>query len=390
MANWNFLIPTKIVFGAGRIEELADISKEYGNKVLVVTSLPKDSEIVQKIMNNLNSNGLNVDLYDKVTPNPTTVDIMEGVSVAKKNNSQVIIGLGGGSSIDFGKGVAIMATHDGPIWEYVWRSNYNPRPITNKTLPVIAIPTTSGTGAEVTPNAVVTNPDTKEKAAFSSPNNYAKVALLDPNLTIDLPSYLTAATGVDALSHAIEAYIATFPNPICEIFSMESIRTVAKYLPTAVYNGHDLEAREKMAWASMLAGMAISNKNTTLVHAMGHPIGGRANRGHGEAMAVCLPAVMRFSWASNYEKFAKIAEAMGINTQEMTLREKAAASVEAVENLLSDVGMNLCLEDIGINESMVDDLVQDAISYLKALVDINPRVPSNEEIKQLYLEILKK
>jgi len=386
--NFDGHMPGKIIFGSGRVRELPENVIKMGKKAFIATSFNEDFEVLRSIIKLLESNNIDYYLFSKVTPNPISILIDKTADIFKKEDCDYLIGIGGGSSIDFAKAVAIRASHQENIWNYVYLDYRDANEITDSTYPVIAVPTTSGTGSEVTKWAVVTNSKTHEKSFLGSEYIVPKVAIIDPELTITLPKILTAGTGIDALSHAIESYINVDSNSYSELFAKEAINIVARYLPEAVANGNNLLAREKMSWASTLSGLAITHVGTTLIHCMGHVLSGRLNLDHGLTLAVCLEPVMKNSWTSDIEKFARITELLGEDIQNLTLKEAAEASSKAVKNLIKQVELDYKLSDLGVKKDMITSLVDDVFKYTKGMLDVHPKIFEKQEVEELFNSIL--
>ena len=387
MMDFETYIPSRIIFGNGKIKELPENANKLGKKAFIASSL-KGIKVLDDILEILKEGKIEFELFSEVQPNPVSTLIDKAARMFKKSGCDYLIGIGGGSSMDFAKAVAIRASHPEDIWKYVYVPYRDTLEITDATYPVIAVTTTSGTGSEVTKWAVVTNPGTYEKSFLESEYIVPKVAFVDPELTLELPKMITAATGMDALSHAIESYININATPFSDITAESSIRLISRYLPEAVANGSNLLARGNIAWANTLAGITIQHAGTTLVHAMGHVLGGRMNMDHGIAMALCLEPVLRYSWTSNIEKFARLTDFMGENTEGMTLKEKASSASIAVKKLLKEVDLDIRLSELGVKEKMIDTFVEDAFGYLSPMLEANPKVPVKEEVKELYLSIL--
>ena len=231
---------------------------------------------------------------------------------AGKEGCRVVVGLGGGSAIDFAKGVAVAGTHEGTVIDYMTRVGYPSKPITERTLPIVAVPTTAGTGAEVTSVAVITIPGDHEKHGIINPRVFPRVAIVDPGLTLSLPARLTAGTGFDVFAHAFEAFASKFTTPFADMVALEAMRLVGGHCGVAVRECEDAVAREHMAWASTLGGMAIANAVMTVAHGIAQALGGRFHIAHGEAVASCLPEVMEQMVPSRADRLARVAEAMGI------------------------------------------------------------------------------
>jgi alcohol dehydrogenase class IV len=280
-----------------------------------------------------------------------------------------VIGLGGGSAIDTAKAAAVAATHEGSIDGYVnW--NPQPKPVTPATLPIVAISTTAGTGAEVTQAAVMSDPVTKRKTAVFNERLYPSVALVDPDLSATMPPFLTAATGIDALCHSIEGLINTQRHsPFADIVALEGISLISQYLPKAYSDGQDMEARSKMAWAAVLGGISIAQSGTTVPHALGQPLGARANLHHGLSIAVFLPAILEKSWQADPPLFARIATAMGVPETGLSVGARARAVAGAVRSLIVKVGLDHEIAKLSIDQATANAITQDATSYLSRLVD---------------------
>ncbi|MCL4377430.1 MAG: iron-containing alcohol dehydrogenase [Actinobacteria bacterium] len=385
--NFECFLPVRVIFGNGKINELPNYAGKTGRKALITTSL-KRLEILDNVLKILDTCNIKYVLFEDVKANPTSTLINKASEIFKKEKCDYLIGIGGGSSMDFAKAVAIRASHPEDIWNYVYVPYRENLQVTNSTYPVIAVTTTSGTGSEVTKWAVVSNPVTYEKSFLESEYIIPKVAIVDPELTLGLPKQLTAATGMDALSHAIESYTNVNATPFSDITAESCIKIISRYLPEAVVNGTNIYAREKMSWANTLAGITIEHSGTTLVHAMGHVLGGRLNIDHGIAMALCLEPVIRYSWMSNIEKFAKLTEFLGVDTSSFTKKEAAKMASEVVKGLLIDVGLDIKLSALGVKKDMISVFVEDAFRYLTPMLDASPRKPSKNDVIELYMSIM--
>jgi len=389
MKEFECYLPTKIIFGVGKLKEAGQVLSLLGKTTLIISDKAmKSLGFVESLEKVLKKAKIDFIEFAEVEPNPSSKKVNEVRKSFQEKKIDFIIGLGGGSSIDFAKAMAIALTHKEDIWDYVYRSEYTPLEVNDKVLPVVSIVTTSGTGSEVTSYAVLTNPKTLEKSAIWSERIIPKVTIIDPELTVSLPSRLTASTGIDALSHALESYIHINANPYSELVSLESIKLVSESLRTAVANGEDIGARSKMAWAATLAGIGITYAGTTLIHGMGQPMGGRFNVPHGESIALCFPVVMRNSWMVNIDKFAKISEAMGVKVEGISKREAARMSVKAVEDLLEDVRLKPTLKEFGIAESDFEGLANDALGYFSFCTGAHPWKVGKAEIIRMYGELL--
>ena len=388
--NFLYYVPVKVVFGAGKLNEVGGYVKQYGSKALIVTTGPffKENGLIDRIKKILLESGIESELFCDVSPNPFTTQVDAGAEFGKKFGCDVVIGLGGGSAIDAAKGIAVAIGHDAPIWNYCPSGDPDDLTATSKTLPIIAITTTSGTGSHITPYAVITNPETKEKPGLGSDYTYAKVAIVDPELMLTVPKKITASTGFDVLAHAIEAYTSNQSTPMTDLMCEEAIMLVGKYLRKAVDNGSDLEARTALAWADTLSGFSISVAVITMCHAISHAVGGVCETIHGETLAAMTPHTMRFSMNSRPEKYRNIGRLLRNDcccSSEESSCEPDASVIE-VEKLIEDIGMNIPLGKQGVKEADLEEIAVGTIKYMSGALDLDPRRASKNDI----IEILKK
>lgn len=300
-------IPTRIEFGDGKLKELGKYAAQFGTHVLIVSYKDQNlRNLIEKVSDNLDSSGLKVTRFEEVETNPTNVIMDQGTELARDKGCDVILGLGGGSAIDVAKVISVAFVENLKAWEIV-----EGKPLTHLPLPVIAIPTTAGTGSEVTQYAVISNRELKRKEGIGKKEFYPKVSILDPSLTLGLPPALTASTGLDALTHAIEGYTTKLANPVTDALAEKAIFLLYRSLFTAFKHGDDLAARSDLLLGSMMAGMVITHSDTSLAHVIGEAVGAVFNTHHGLSVAITLPAVMEFNLDTNIDKFAKIAELMG-------------------------------------------------------------------------------
>jgi alcohol dehydrogenase class IV len=389
MDGFTVFSPTRVVFGSGCLSRVGNCCAEYAKKALVVSDKNiKRLGLAERIFGELEKAGVSLEIFDDVVENPLAENVDQLKEATKSLNIGMIVAVGGGSVIDTAKGVALVYGNPLNCWDYCIRTDYEVPNLESEPLPIVAIPTTAGTGSEVTPFAVLTNRETRIKSAIVSDGIFPRVALVDPELTLSMPPSLTAFTGIDALSHAIEAYINRHSTPFSEMLSMESLRLISSNLRRAFNNGEDLNAREGMAWASTLAGFAITHSATTLAHAVGQSISGLTNAPHGATMAAALPEVMDFAVSEAPEKFAAIAEVLDIRTRRLPLHEKAKRSVQLVARLINDVGAKVRFRDYGLDETGLERAVQVAIDTLQANIEPYPRDVSKEEILSIYRKCL--
>lgn len=347
--KFNYYQPTELVFGCGRIQELGAIASRFGKRTLLVTvkEFPAVRKQYAQVKKVLTRAGVKVTHFDGVVPNPTVESIAAGAKLARKCRAQSVIGLGGGSSMDSAKAIAVEATHPGSCWDYLF---YKKAP-TNKTLPIIAVSTTSGTGSQVTQVAVVTHTPTRDKSAIYHPNVFPRVALIDPELMITLPATTTAATGFDAFTHAFESLIHPACSPYVALLAEEAIRLVFTHLPRAIKNGADLKARSAMAWADTLGGLSIANAGVTLPHGVGMAISGfYPHIAHGQSLAVNYPAFARLTWKKAIPPFALLARILDARLMEAPDRKAAAAAPGLIKDFLRKIGMSYRLRDFAVRQ----------------------------------------
>jgi len=384
MNSFNYYQPTEILFGKGRLKEAGKVASKFGCRCLLVT-VPAFQEIepaLQLIKSVLKENGIEVVHFDKVIPNPTTEVVSAGAQLARETKVEFVIGLGGGSSIDTAKAIAVEATHQGSCWDYLYFRQTQP---TERTLPIIAIPTTSGTGSNVTAVAVVTNPLERSKSALSSPRLFPQVSIVDPELMLTLPPYMTAVTGFDAFSHAFESYITPKCSPYTEILALESIKVIFRYLDAAVRDGQDLEARGKMAWADTLAGLCIANSAVTLPHGIAMALSGMYPQvAHGQALASIYLPIMRFSLKYAIEKFATIARLLNPAAAAINDKEAARKFLDQLEEFIESLGIRKSLKEIGVIKSELPLLAKTSL----VLPDYtnHPYIVSISEVEELLNE----
>lgn len=369
-------------FGAGCRETIAVEAIRRGfKKAFFVTD--KDLirfKVADKIIEVFEKNHIPYELFSDVKANPTIANVQHGVAAFKESGADFIVALGGGSSIDTAKGIGIVVNNpdfaDVKSLEGVAATRY-------KAVPTFALPTTAGTAAEVTINYVIIDEDAKKKMVCVDPNDIPAVAIVDPELMYSMPKGLTAATGMDALTHAIESYITPGAWAMSDMFELKAIEMIAANLKAAVDNGNDVAAREAMSQAQYIAGMGFSNVGLGIVHSMAHPLGAHYDTPHGVANALLLPYVMEYNAESPAApKYIHIAKAMGVNTDGMTESEGIRAAVEAVRKLSLSIGIPQKLHEINVKEEDLHQLAVDAFNDV--CTGGNPRPTSVADIEALY------
>lgn len=369
--------------GAGAIKEIATEVKGRGFKKAFVCSDPDLIKfgVTKKVTDVLDNADIDYEIYSEIKPNPTIENVKTGVAAFKASGADCIIAIGGGSSMDTAKAIGIIIKN--PDFADV-RSLEGVAPTTNKCVPIIAVPTTAGTAAEVTINYVITDTEKNRKMVCVDPKDIPVVAVVDPDMMSSMPKGLTAATGMDALTHAIEGYITAGAWELSDMFHLKAIEIISNSLRGAVENTP--QGREGMALGQYVAGMGFSNVGLGIVHSMAHPLGALYDTPHGVANAIILPTVMEYNAPATGEKYRNIAKAMGVDGVDgMTLDEARKAAVNAVKKLSKDVGIPENLKDI-VKPEDVDFLAQSA--YDDACRPGNPRETSVEEIKELYLSLM--
>ncbi len=381
MRYYDFLNPSVNFMGPGCVAILGDRCKLLNmNKPLIVTDafLAKlENGPVAQSTASLEAAGIEYVIFTGAEPNPKVQNCYDGLKLYQENGCDSIITIGGGSAHDCGKGVGIAATHDKHLTEYAGIEKLeNPLP------PLIAVNTTAGTASEVTRHAVLTNLETKLKFVIVSWRNVPLVSFNDPMMMLDIPPALTAATGMDALTHAVETYVSVDANPVTDAQAIQSIKLIANNLRQAVANGHDVKARENMAYASLLAGMAFNNGNLGYVHAMAHQLGGQYDLPHGVANAMLLPVVEEYNIMSNPQRFADIAEFMGENIEGLSVLDAADKAIAAMARLAKDVGIPAHLSEMGVKEEDFELMAINALNDGNA--GSNPRKGNKQDIINLF------
>ena len=382
MAN-RFILNETSYHGDGAIKEIATEAKARGFKKAFICSDPDLVKfgVTQKVIDVLSENNMEYELYSNIKPNPTIENVQTGVEAFKKAGTDYLIAIGGGSSMDTAKAIGIVINN--PEFADI-RSLEGVADTKNKSVPILAVPTTAGTAAEVTINYVITDAEKNRKMVCVDPHDIPVVAFVDPGMMSSMPKGLTAATGMDALTHAIEGYITAGAWELSDMFHLKAIEIISRSLRGAVENTP--EGREGMALGQYVAGMGFSNVGLGIVHSMAHPLGALYDTPHGIANAIILPTVMEYNAEATGEKYRDIAKAMGVNgTDGMTQEEYRKAAVDAVKQLSSDVGIPADLKDI-VKEEDIPFLAQSA--YDDVCRPGNPKETSVEDITMLYKSLL--
>jgi alcohol dehydrogenase len=372
-------MPPISLIGCGASKAVGDYLKTLGGKkALIVTDkgLAKIG-VADTIKKYIEEAGLQAVIYDGAEPNPTDLNVADGLKAYQANGCDAIVSLGGGSSHDCGKGIGIVATNGGKIHDFKGIDT-----VTKPMPPFIAINTTAGTGSEVTPAAVITNTENHVKMVVWSINVSANVAIDDPELMVGMPPALTAATGMDALTHAVEAYVSLGHNPKADALALKAIEFIAKYLRKAVANGQNIEARTGMAYAEYLAGEAFSSAGLGIAHSLAHQPGSFIGLPHGVCNAIFLPLVCEFNMNACLERYADIAAAMGEDIIGLTPRDAALLGIEAIRTLSEDIGIPSGLTELGMKAEDIPEMAEWAMK--EVCTPTNPRATTLKDMIALY------
>ncbi len=379
-----FQTTPRVVMGPGSLDNLAGEARRLGGSaVMVITDKGLvDAGIVGRAEEILAKAGMTVHRFDGVEPDPRYEIAIEAAQRTRDAGADLLVGIGGGSPQDIAKVASVLVTNEGEVQAF-----FGVDLIPNPGLKTIMIPTTAGTGSEVTPIAILSDEGEKLKKGIVSPYLFPSTAILDAELTLGLPAAVTAATGMDALIHAVEAYTSRNAYWMSDLLAERSMRLISENLRTAYADGHNIEARSRMLEASLLAGMAFANAGVTAVHAFAYPIGAEFHIPHGVANSIMLVPVMEFNMMAELRKFAGMAELLGENTVGMTVRESAEMAVEALRIITEDVRIPASLAEFGVTEEDVPRLAEGVMKVTRLLAN-NPRELTLDDAKEIYLSVL--
>ncbi|MCL6415699.1 iron-containing alcohol dehydrogenase [Aestuariirhabdus sp. Z084] len=379
-----FYMPPMSLLGPDAIKELGPelTAREFKKALVVTDKVLVDIKLVDNLTRELDSHQIDFVIFDDVKPNPTEKNIEDGLSLLQQEGCDFVISFGGGSPHDCAKGIALVATNGGHISDYSKGVHLSKKP----QLPLVTVNTTAGTAAEMTVFSVVTDEANHTKYPVVDKNITPIIAVNDTELMVAMPKHLTAATGMDALTHAVEAYVSTMATPITDASAIKAIELVANNLEAAVQNGEDRAARDAMQYAEYLAGMAFSNASLGYVHSMAHQLGGVYDLVHGLCNAILLPEVARFNAAKTPERFADIAKAMGVDVTAMSASDAAEAGVQAIELLSAKVGTKQKLGDLGVKVERLEFMAINALNDPCSLT--NPREATSDEIVGIYQKLM--
>ncbi|MGY5703133.1 L-threonine dehydrogenase [Vibrio antiquarius] len=378
-----FFIPTVNLMGAGCLKDAADSIQSQGFKkgLIVTDKILNQIGVVKQVQDLLTERDVATVVYDGTQPNPTITNVNDGLALLKENECDFVISLGGGSPHDCAKGIALVASNGGEIGDYEG-VDQSAKPM----LPLVSINTTAGTASEMTRFCIITDEERHIKMAIVDKHTTPLMSVNDPELMLAKPASLTAATGMDALTHAIEAYVSIAATPITDAVAIKAIELIQAHLRTAVKNGENLEAREQMAYAQFMAGMAFNNASLGYVHAMAHQLGGFYDLPHGVCNAILLPHVQRYNAQVCPERLRDVAKAMGVDVEGMSAEQGAAAAIDAIVELAKDVSIPSGIKELGAKlediPTLADNALKDACGFT------NPKQATHEEISKIFEEAM--
>lgn len=380
MAIYQVLFPAAIRFGVGALDTLGGEAEKLGARRALIVTDPGvyAAGIVDSVMEQLARTKLSVELFSGSETEPTLPRLNDIAKELRKDSYDLLIGVGGGSCIDTTKGLSVLLAHGGNGQDYVGIDK-----VPGPGIPMFLLPTTAGTGSEVTKVAVLDDPDKKLKAGMVSPYLLARLALIDPTLTYGCPPGITASAGIDAFVHAMESYTSINASNFIDAIEIEAMRLVVGSLRAVVDNGSDKEARIHMAEAAYFAGIGIAHAGGAAVHALGHTLGSRFHVPHGVAMGVLLPYVMEFNLSASLPKYATVAQILGVETRGLSLQEAAEKGVEAARNLVADIGISLHLRDLGVPREALEDMATATLDVTRLLAN-NPRQLTLDDSRSIW------
>lgn len=376
-------LPKISLHGAGAIGDMVKLvaGKSWGKALIVTDGHLVKLGLLESLFAALDAHQLSYELFDAVFPNPTEALVQQGYDAYRNAECDYLIAFGGGSPIDTAKAIKILTANPGPSTNYSGVGK-----VTHAGVPLIAINTTAGTAAEMTSNAVIINAERQVKEVIIDPNIIPDIAVDDASVMLEIPAAVTAATGMDALTHAVEAYVSVGAHPLTDANALEAIRLISQWLPKAVEEGHNLEAREMMAYGQYLAGMAFNSAGLGLVHALAHQPGATHNLPHGVCNAILLPVIENFNRPSAVARFARVAQAMGVNIQGMSDEQASQQAIAAIRALSARVGIPSGFSKLGVTKADIEGWLDKALA--DPCAPCNPRRATREEVRELYLEAL--
>ena len=377
MTSFEFHMPTRVLFGTGVLQRAADEVREFSQRAILTTMA--DLPFVGRVVDLLKDGGIDVTVFDQCEPNPRAVTCDRAAALAREKGCGVFVGLGGGSAMDTAKGAAVAAAHELPAWEFTIEYS-EPREATSSTYPIVAIPTTAGTGSEVSRVAVLSNHETKQKGPVRSPYIYPRTAIIDPELTVSMPPELTAATGFDALSHALERYMGAARHSMIDLLAEDAIHTIIQNLKTAVDNGQDLQARSKIMWASTQAAICLGARLNELgLHILGLPLSANLGTSHGVSLAALVPFLLSDAAPHFPEKCDKLTRMLGGDIDNM-------GCADAMRRWLREIGLDISLRDVGVTDEICLELARSV--NLQRFANTFYKEKTRADVEKFYLDAL--
>ncbi|BES64263.1 iron-containing alcohol dehydrogenase [Gottschalkiaceae bacterium SANA] len=385
MKTFEFQIPTRVIFGAGSLNQLGEAATKIGTKTLVISDVVmRKMGYLDRVCDQLRGVGIDVVVDDHVMPNPVANYVDDMVRLFLDEKCDAVVGLGGGSAMDTAKAVGLVARNGGKMVDYMPGGRRETLENVVPAFPIIAITTTAGTGAEVTKFAVITNLETREKPGVGHESLYPKLAIVDPELTLTLSKRITETTGVDVLFHGMEAYLSKPATPFTDLLAIEAMEIVMKHLETVIVDPQNLHARTRISYANTLAGVAIVQATTIAIHGLGHAVGGATNAAHGLTMAAIGPAFLDFSFDANIKKYAKVTQLLKYEVDGLSEEEQAARAGDALRHVLKKFDSLVSLMDLGVTEELLPELVDSAYRTMQGCIDASLKEVSREDAMQIY------
>ncbi|MBN2313901.1 MAG: iron-containing alcohol dehydrogenase [Sedimentisphaerales bacterium] len=387
--NFSYYMPTRILFGCGKLNELGTTPYLPGKKALVVigaSGAMKKLGYLDRVIKLLKDNGAESVVYDKIQPNPVCEHVEEGAAVAKENGCDFVLGLGGGSTLDSSKSIAVMAVNPGQYWDYIARGSGGRKTPPNGALPIVAITTTAGTGTEADPWTVITKSDTNEKIGWGNNFTFPRLSIVDPELMVSVPPKTTAYTGMDAFFHSVETYLATINQPASDHLALEAVSLITKYLPIAVKDGTNMEARTKLAWANTEAGMCESLSCCISHHSMEHAISAYyPDVAHGSGLTMLSVSYFSYLAERNPARFPDLARAMGEKAEGLPEKKQAMAFITGLKKLIKKIGLKEeKLADYNIKKEDLRTFAENSFYAMGSLFDITPVKLTLDDVVTIY------
>lgn len=388
MLQFQYFMPTKVIFGVGKLAELATVALP-GRKPLVVSSAGgsmRRSGVLERVLGYLQANGCTPVLYEKIAPNPVLESVDAGAALARQEGCDFVVGLGGGSPIDAAKAIAATAANGGSFWDYIGSGSGKGKSLSVPALPLVAIPTTAGTGTEADPWCVITRLQSREKTGWGHDSTFPKLSIVDPELMVTVPPHVTAMTGMDAFFHSVEAYLATCHQPASDLLALEAVSLLTQFLPRAVQDGTDIEARTQVAWASTAAGLCESYSSCIAHHSMEHSLSAFSpDLPHGAGLTLLSVPFFTVMAQAQPERCARLAAAMGVDVSTEIPAKRGMLFVTRLKQFIKSVGLaDLKLSDYGLKPEMADDLAENAFYAMGGLFEITPVKLSKEEVADIF------